>query len=149
MRKAFLTAIFIAFVSPAYAIDSGDAAFEILSKFDAEKSKTNYIKLQTSISFRDAEAIDAKFSEIYGDPEISRAGLKVWEVENNSGSRAKKTTIMCGPDGKGGILISVDRRGPKAVGANSCSKAAQAERQAERKTTQQARQNRTRSIERD
>jgi len=125
MRIALLTTLFFALAAPAMATDSGDAAFELLSAFEAEKKRPNYIKLQSSIGMADAETIDAKISEIYGAPTVSREGLKVWEVENTTGSGAKHTTIMCGPDGHGGIFISADRRGPKANGANSRAKAKQ------------------------
>lgn len=111
MRKILIAALFAAIAMPAFATDSGDAAFNLLSQYSAEKQRKNYIKLQSNIDMVDAMAIDAKFSELYGTPEISRSGLKVWEVENTSGQGAKRTTIMCGPDGKGGIFISADRRG--------------------------------------
>ncbi len=111
MRRILLAGLFAALAMPAFAKDSGDAAFELMSQYTAEKSHSNYIKLQSSINMADAMAIDAKISEIYGTPEVSRDGLKVWEVENKSGKGGKTTTIMCGPDGKGGIFISADRRG--------------------------------------
>lgn len=111
MRKIILASLLAALSLPAYAKDSGDAAFKLLSQYTAEKSRPNYIKLQSSINMADAMAIDAKISEIYGTPEVSRDGLKVWEVENTSGKGGRTTTIMCGPDGNGGIFISADRRG--------------------------------------
>ncbi|MEP4052193.1 MAG: hypothetical protein ABJN22_08110 [Litorimonas sp.] len=111
MRKILLATLFSAIAIPAFATDSGDAAFELLSKYSTEKQRPNFIKLQSSLDMADAREIDAKISEIYGSPEVSRSGLKVWEMENTSGKGGKRTTIMCGPDGKGGILISVDRRG--------------------------------------
>jgi len=111
MRKILIATLFAAIAMPAFATDSGDAAFELLSQYTAEKQRKNYIKLQSSIDLADAMAIDAKFSELYGAPEVSRSGLKVWEVENTNGQGARQTTIMCGPDGKGGIFISADRRG--------------------------------------
>ena len=143
MRKHLLTTLAVtlglAFSAPAFAVDSGDAAFELLSQYTAQKSKENYIKLQSSIAASDAMDIDAKLSEIYGTPEISRGGLKVWEVPNESGSRAEHTTIMCGPNGKGGLLISVDRRGPIANGANTKMKAKRkAQRKAELKSERKA-----------
>ena len=111
MRKILVAGLFAALSTPAFAVDSGDEAFELLSQYTAEKQRKNYIKLQSSIDMSDAMEIDAKISEIYGMPEISRSGLKVWEVENTSGSGGKHTTIMCGPDADGGIFISADRRG--------------------------------------
>ncbi len=114
MRKILLTALFTAAAWPAFAMDSGDAAFELLSQYAVETQKKNYIKLQSTINPADAMEIDAKFSEVYGDPEINRSGLKVWEIDNTSGQGAKQTTLMCGPDGKGGLFISADRRG-KAI----------------------------------
>lgn len=115
MRKFLLASIFTAFAMPAFATDSGDAAFELLSKFTAEAQETNYIKLQSTIAMSDAMAIDARISELYGVPEVSRGGLKVWEIKNDSSGadQAKFTTIMCGPDQKGGIYISADRRHPR------------------------------------
>lgn len=111
MRKILIATLFAGIAAPAFATDSGDAAFELLSQYTAEKHRKNFIKLQSDIDMADAMAIDAKFSELYGLPEISRSGLKVWEIENTSGRGAKLTTLMCGPDGKGGIFISADRRG--------------------------------------
>lgn len=111
MRKILITALFAAIAMPAFATDSGDAAFDLLSKYSAEKQQKNYIKLQSTIDMADAIEIDAKISEIYGIPEVSRAGLKVWEIENTRGNGSKHTTIMCGPDGHGGVFISADRRG--------------------------------------
>lgn len=106
-----MATLFAAIALPAYATDSGDAAFELLSQYRAETKQKHYIKLQSSIDMAEAMAIDAKISEIYGAPEVSRSGLKVWEMENTSGRGGKQTTIMCGPDGQGGVFISVDRRG--------------------------------------
>lgn len=116
MRKILLASLFAAialpaFALPAFAKDSGDAAFKLLSQYKAEQQQTNFIKLNSRIDMADAIAIDAKISELYGTPEVSRSGLKVWEVENLSGTGGKLTTIMCGPDGNGGVLISADRRG--------------------------------------
>lgn len=121
MRK-FLFAIALAAIAmPAFATDSGDAAFEILANYDAEKRQKNFIKLESSVAITDAAAIDAKMTEIYGAPAVSRSGLKVWEVENTSGSGPKHTTIMCGPDGNGGLLISADRRGKASSKASKGS----------------------------
>ena len=111
MHKILIAALFAAVAMPAFATDSGDAAFDILSRYTPEEQQTNYIKLQSSIDMADAMRIDAKISEIYGAPQISRSGLKVWHVENTSGSGGKHTTIMCGPDTNGGVYISADRRG--------------------------------------
>jgi len=111
MRKIILATLLATVALPAFAKDSGDAAFDLLSKYKAEKQQTNYIKLVSTIDMADAMSIDAKISELYGTPEVSRSGLKVWEIENSGGGGAKHTTIMCGPDGKGGIFISADRRG--------------------------------------
>jgi len=111
MHKILIAALFTAIATPVFATDSGDAAFNLLSQYTAEKQRKNYIKLQSSIDPADALEIDAKISEIYGTPEISRSGLKVWEVENTSGKGGNRITIMCGPDGDGGIFISADRRG--------------------------------------
>lgn len=111
MRKFLLAIALAAIAMPAFATDSGDAAFEILANFETEKRQQNFIKLQSSIGLTEAAAIDEKMTEIYGAPSVSRSGLKVWEVENRSGSGPKHTTIMCGPDGNGGLHISVDRRG--------------------------------------
>lgn len=129
MRKILIAGLLVALASTAFAKDSGDAAFDLLSQYKAEKQRPNYIKLQSSIDMADAMAIDAKISEIYGTPEVSREGLKVWEVENTSGKGGKITTIMCGPDENGGIFISADRRG-KAL--NRPPKGS--EKKAERKT---------------
>lgn len=117
MRIILMTGIFAAFAFPAFAKDSGDAAFALLSEYAAEIQRPNYIKLQSSIDMNDAMSIDAKISEIYGTPAVSRSGLKVWEIKNNTGNGAKKTTIMCGPDGNGGIYISADRRGKAKIKA--------------------------------
>lgn len=111
MRKILITSLFAVIAMPAFATDSGDAAFDLLAKYSMEKQQKNYIKLQSTINMADAIEIDSKISEIYGPPEISRAGLKVWEVENTSGNGSNHTTIMCGPDGNGGTFISADRRG--------------------------------------
>jgi hypothetical protein len=114
MRKILIAALFATIATPAFATDSGDAAFDLLSQYTAEKQRKNYIKLKSNIDLTDAMEIDAKISEIYGTPRVERSGLKVWEVENTTGNGAKQTTIMCGPDGKGGVFISADRRG-KAI----------------------------------
>jgi hypothetical protein len=143
MRKILIAGLVVALASPAFAKDSGDAAFELLSQYTAEKQRPNYIKLQSSIDMADAMAIDAKISEIYGTPEVSRDGLKVWEVENTSGKGGKKTTIMCGPDENGGIFISADRRGKAtqkaAKGEEKLARRAQrkADRKAEAKAKRQ------------
>ena len=126
MHKALFTTLLVtlgtSLAVPAFASDSGEAAFELLSKYSWEKKKKNFIKLKSSIDKSDAMAIDAKISKLYGEPKISRGGLKVWEVPNENGSGAKHTTIMCGPDTSGGIFISADRRGPTGRGAASRSK---------------------------
>jgi len=111
MRKFLLAVTLAAIAMPAFANDSGDFAFEILANYKAEKRQKNFIKLQSSIPLTDATEIDAQMTEIYGAPAVNRSGLKVWEVENTSRNGSKHTTIMCGPDGKGGIHVSVDRRG--------------------------------------
>jgi len=153
MRLTFLISALLACASPAFATDSGDAAFELLSRYTAEKQQLNYIKLQSTISLSDAKSIDARITKIYGDPTTDRRGLKVWEFANTSGSGGNQTTIMCGPDGNGGIFISADRRGPKPIGANSRAKARQALRASKARTTSSrsiATQNNTgRSQERD
>lgn len=126
MRKSLLVTLFLALgtslSAPAFATDSSDAAFELLSNFKTEKKEKHFIKINRSLDKSEAMAVDAKLTEIYGEPKTNRRGLKVWEVENTSGSRAKKTTIMCGPDGQGGVYISADRRGPKKNGAATRSK---------------------------
>ncbi len=148
MRKSMLTTLCLAaglaFAAPALATDSGDAAFDLLSKYTAEARQTDYIKLQSSIKMSDAKSIDAKISELYGTPAVTRAGLKVWEVANNSGTGAPHTTIMCGPDGSGGLFISADRRGPTSTGAASRSNET-----VSRKTRATAKPTRLRSQERD
>jgi hypothetical protein len=111
MRILLLASILATVSVPAFAKDSGEAAFNLLSQYSTEKQRPNFIKLKSTIDMADAMEIDAKISEIYGTPSVSRSGLKVWEVENTSGKGGKTTTIMCGPDGKGGIYISADRRG--------------------------------------
>lgn len=111
MRILLLASILTAVAMPAFAKDSGEAAFNLLSQYNTENQRPNYIKLKSTIDMADAMEIDAKISEVYGTPTVSRSGLKVWEVENTSGTGGKTTTIMCGPDGKGGIYISADRRG--------------------------------------
>ena len=121
MKKALLTTLALLIAAPAYATDSGNAAFEILGAFTAEVQQTDFIKLQSSIDRADAMAIDAKLSKIYGEAKVTRAGLKVWEIEN-LGTGAEHTTIMCGPDGEGGIYISADRRGPTTAGAATQSR---------------------------
>jgi len=133
----------LALATPAFAKDSGDAAFALLSKYMPDTKQSDYIKLQSSIKMSDAMAFDAQLSEVYGAPATTREGLKVWEVENTRGG-AKKTTIMCGPDGQGGIYISADRRGP--------SKRSAASRQVQptsRTRTNFAKPKRDRSQERD
>ena len=122
MRLILLTAILTALAMPAAAKDSGELAFDLLAQFAIETQKPDYIKLQSSINLSDAKAIDAKISKAYGDPQLTRSGLKVWEIENTSNSGAKHTTIMCGPDGKGGTLISADRRGTTLNGVQTKSK---------------------------
>ena len=128
MRKLILASLFAAIAIPAFAKDSGDAAFNLLSQYTAEKQRPNYIKLQSSIDMAEAMEIDAIISEIYGMPSVQRSGLKVWEVENTSGQGGKTTTIMCGPDGKGGIFISADRRGKALRRAAKGSETKQAKR---------------------
>jgi len=128
MRFTLISLAMIALAGTASAsevrnADSGDAAFALLSEYKADIQKPNYIRLQSSIAPSEASIIDTKISEIYGAPTTTRLGLKVWEMENTSASGGQQTTIMCGPDGKGGLLISADRRGPSSRGANSRNKA--------------------------
>ena len=149
MRKFLLTALFTALALPASATDSGDAAFEILSKYAPEANQTNYIRLSNSIAMADAKAIDAQFSELYGAPNLTRSGLKVWEVENTKGTGVKHTTIMCGPDGKGGIFISADRRGPTANGASTKAKRAAMKKKQRANHPKHEKRTRLRSQERD
>ena len=122
MRTILLSCLFAALAAPAFAKDSGDAAFDLLSSYAPESQQTNYIKLSSAITLSDAESIDAEMTKLYGKPSITRSGLKIWEVKNKKGTGAELTTIMCGPDGKGGIIISADRRGPIANGANTKAK---------------------------
>lgn len=111
MRILLLASILATVAIPAFAKDSGEAAFNLLSQYTTEKQRPNYIKLKSTIDMAEAMEIDAKISEVYGSPTVRRSGLKVWEIQNTSGKGGKTTTIMCGPDGKGGIYISADRRG--------------------------------------
>ncbi len=124
MRKFLLTILFTAIALPIFAKDSGDAAFDILRKYTPETQQTNYIKLQSTINLSDAKRIDAQISELYGNPRVTREGLKVWEVKNNHAGGSDQTTIMCGPDGNGGVFISADRRGSIPNGAATKSKRA-------------------------
>jgi len=106
----------LALATSAAAKEPAEKAFDLLSRYTAEKTAQDYIKLQNSIPAKDAEKLDAKLSTLYGEPKVTRAGLKVWEVQNPapSAQQAKFTTIMCGPDGKGGYYISADSRGSNA-----------------------------------
>ena len=134
MRTLLLTSLCIALAAPVCAKDSGDAAFDLLASFTAETSQADYLKLRNSVSISEAKTIEQKFTALYGEPNVERSGLKVWEIENKKGTGAEFTTIMCGPDKNGGIYISVDRRGPILNGANT-----KAKRKAEKKARIEAR----------
>jgi len=122
MRTILLSCLFAALAAPAFAKDSGDAAFDLLAQYASETQQTDYIRLNGGIALSDAQSIDAEITKLYGKPSITRSGLKVWEVKNKNATGAELTTIMCGPDGKGGVFISADRRGPIANGANTKGK---------------------------
>ncbi len=87
--------------------------FDILKSYSVDVKEKNYTKLSKSLSLDEAKAIDAAFSAKYGEPRVTREGLKVWEVPNLDAKRgeAEHITIMCGRE-KGGFYISVDARGP-------------------------------------
>lgn len=109
-----LATIFALCAAPlAHASEPAQTAFDLLSQHATAKKSANYVKLNSSIDEATAMKLDARFIELYGEPAVSRAGLKVWEIANpNANSdQAKITTLMCGPDGSGGIYISADRRG--------------------------------------
>lgn len=128
----------IAFATSAFAVDSGDAAFALLSKYKTESQQTDYIKLRKFITPTDAMEIDRTFSELYGEPKVTREGLKVWEITNSKGSGAPQTTLMCGADKNGKFFISADRRGPKARGEGTRSKAERANNVIKRTKTKTA-----------
>lgn len=118
MRKFLLTALIaVSTAASAHAVEPAQTAFDLLSDFSASTKTSDYIKLQSSIDQTEAMKIDAKFSELFGTPVVQRSGLKVWEVPNETprSDQAAFTTIMCGPDQKGGIYVSADRRGNKSV----------------------------------
>lgn len=114
MRRTTLT-LCLALLLPgaAAANEPAQTAFDLLAKQANVSAQTNFIKLDRKLDMSTAMAIDAELSRLYGTPETTRAGLKVWEVGNASASAGQSdvTTIMCGPDGKGGLYISADRRG--------------------------------------
>lgn len=115
MRKLLIATLLTTVAAPAFAKDSGDAAFELLATYETETQQDNYIKLKSTLPFLEVTKIDAKFSKLYGEPAVSRSGLKVWQIENTRGRGAKHVTIMCGSDKQGGYFISVDRRGKAQI----------------------------------
>jgi hypothetical protein len=111
----FPLAITLSLLLPGFAAaaEPAQTAFDLLAKQAGVSAQSDFIKLDEQLDMETAKAIDTELSALYGAPETSRAGLKVWSVSNPSATstQAEVTTIMCGPDGKGGLHISADRRG--------------------------------------
>ena len=110
-----LSAVVFALASPSYAknmVEKDISPFDIIKSHSAETRVKNYTKLSKSLGANEAMALDAKFSELYGEATISRNGTKVWEIPNPNARKgqAKHITITCGPDADG-FYISVDARG--------------------------------------
>ncbi len=111
---AALSIVLFALASSSHAKNMAQkdiSPFDIVKNHSAETRVKNYTKLSKSLGADEAMAIDAKFSELYGEATISRNGTKVWEIPNPNAHKgqAKHITITCGPD-ETGFYISVDAR---------------------------------------
>ncbi|WP_427451489.1 hypothetical protein [Litorimonas sp. WD9-15] len=112
-KAAIIAAVLLGTASTASAADVFTEALALTEGQSRAVSDSRYIKLSESLDMATAKEIDAAITSRFGDPEIQRSGLKVWEIANpdHGPNTADKITITCGiEDGK--IQISIDGRLP-------------------------------------
>lgn len=112
-RLGFAGAMSVGLLMCASSVQASDISpFDLIEAYKTETKSQNYTKLSPSISEKEAMALDKTFSKHFGEPAVTRNGVKVWEVPNSNARKgeAKHITVTCGPHGNG-FYISVDARG--------------------------------------